>query len=116
MERLQEIYEKIKFELDEQVKKETEEDSVDDNYDDEILINGENIKKNILGVRRDTKTAISGLAKKPFKWTVRYDTLKNVINDKIRGVTVSKGQAEEIFKVVKDILEYPENYEDYKSE
>ena len=112
MDKLRSIYDKIKFELDEQTKKVDE--KVEPSTKEDAQEREDGKKKDVFGVRRDTKTAISGLSKQLFQWKVEYEILKDVINDKVKGLTLNRRQTEEIFKIIKDMLENPQKYEEYK--
>ena len=101
MNKLNELHNKIKYELDEQNRK-------------EIDVEEKDTKKkkkdpDRLGTRRTTKTLMTGLAHQVFRWKIKYEELKKEINEKVSGVVVTRRQAEEIFKIIKRMIESSEN-------
>lgn len=120
MDKLKDIYQKIRCELDEQVGKgeAAARSNTEAEWDAFANLDGEaaapDRDENILGVRSRSSTSVSGLVSSKHRWTVEYDTLRKAINDKVKGITVNKREAEQIFHVVRDMIEHPKKYEHYE--
>ena len=110
MSELHELYNKIKFELNEA--KEEKNVSLEDeekNNESETASDESPKKGGLLGVRQITSRTVVGRVNKDFDWQVDFDVLRKAICDEV--ITVDINKTKKIFKLIKDYINNKEKFE-----
>ena len=114
MSELNELYEKIKFELNE-AKEESkvngyEEDRNNESESDESeAAKEEKSRGGLLGVRQVTSRSVVGRVNKDFDWQIDYDILRKAICDEV--ITVDINKTKKLFKLFKDYINGSDKFE-----
>lgn len=109
MSELHDLYEKIRFELNE-AKEESKADFEEDkNNESETADDTPKIKGGLLGVRQVTSRSVVGRVNKDFDWQIDYDTLRKAICDEV--ITVDLNKTKKIFKLFKEYINNSEKFE-----
>jgi len=110
MSELHDLYDKIKFELNE-AKEESKDYEEEKNNESETADDAPTgkAKGGLLGVRQMTSRSVVGRVNKDFDWQIDYDVLRKAICDEV--ITVDLGKAKKLFKLFKDYINDKEKFE-----
>lgn len=106
MSELHDLYEKIKYELNEA--KEEKDFSYEEDKNNESE-GDEKAKGGLLGVRRITSRSVIGRVNNDFDWHIDYDVLRKAICDEV--ITVDLNKTRKIFKLMKDYINNKDKFE-----
>ena len=105
MSELHELYNKIRFELNEAKEDKPEPAEDETNGED----SPKSAKGGLLGVRQVTARSVVGRVNKDFDWQIDYDTLRKAICEEV--ITVDLNKTKKLFKLFKDYMNDKEKFE-----
>ncbi len=109
MSELHDLYEKIKYELNEAKEESKDSYEEDKNNESETADDAPKSKGGLLGIRQVTSRSVVGRVNKDFDWQIDYDTLRKAICDEV--ITVDLNKTKKIFKLFKDYINDRQKFE-----